>query len=154
MSEEFSMSATFSMKSKEELEALQGLFEHLDLYEVEDARQLMAARELQRAQAQQEALIIDGSNYDGSSDLAKMYIGTYQDSVDDHELTIDPETKAGKFWAKGYDHDAIDFCTAVILVLIAMGATNIKSRAVSAFWNASWASDDENRVEVTFETEE
>lgn len=154
MPEEFSMSATFSMASVEELEALQECFEHLDMEEKDEARQMMAARALNMAQAQQGALIIEGSDYDDKSDIVRMYLGTYQDSVDDHELTIDLENRTGKFWAEGYDHDAIDFCSAVILVLIAMGATDIKSRASSAFWYAKWSSDSENRVEVTFETEE
>lgn len=154
MSEEFSMKAEFTMATAEELEALQECLEHLDMEEKEEARQMLAERALQHAQAQQADLIADGSDYDSKSDIVRMYLGTYQDSVDDHELTLDLKGGTGNFRAEGYDRDAIDFCSAVILLLVAMGASDINASASSAFWAARWKSDINNGVIMTYATEE
>ncbi len=154
MSEEFYMSVTFSMPDAEHMEALETLIEHFDLCEVDEARDLLGQYELASAQQMIEALTIDDSDYVNEYDLPTMFADTFNDSVDDMDLSVDDSRLKAKIDVEGYDHEADDFCAALVLTLVAMQATDIQAKAGSAMWNASWVSQPDGEVKLTFEAEE
>jgi hypothetical protein len=154
MSEEFSMSASFEMASNNHMTDLQTLLEHLDLYETEAARKLLANYRLAAAQEQIESLTSPHSSYNKSCDLVDMYIAAYDDSVSDFELSTDESRLIATLSVDGHDHDADDFCAALVLVLLAIGAKNIEASGGSPFWNAKWYSDAANNVHLEYSEEE
>lgn len=154
MSEEFSMTVTFTTDDEEHLEAVETLLEHLDLYEENEARELLSQYQSSKAQQQISELTSPHSGYDNESDLIKMYINTYQDSVADDERDFDSSKLEGKIEIEGHDHEADDFCASLVLVLIGMGVSKIKANAGSSFWYAQWKSDNNNYVSLDFEAGE
>ena len=154
MSEEFYMSATFEMQSVEQMEALETLIEHFDLCEVDEARALLAQNHLSKAQGLIDQLTDGHSDYDNESDLVKMFVDTYNDSADDMELTIDESGIKAEISVEGWDREAIDFCAALVLILVAMGADRIQAKAGSAMWNARWLTGDKEEVKFQCVMEE
>ncbi|MEJ2612781.1 MAG: hypothetical protein P8179_22660 [Candidatus Thiodiazotropha sp.] len=151
MSEEFSMSVSFATEDAEQMEAVEILLEHLDLHEEVDARELLEQYHLSAAQRLIEDLTSPHSNYDNQSELIKMYINTYQDSVGIDERDFDTSSLQGKIEVEGQDHEADDFCAALVLVLVGMGVKQLNARAGSSFWFARWKSDEKNHVTLEFE---
>ncbi len=154
MSEEFYMSVTFSMPDAEHMEALETLIEHFDLCEVDEARDLLGQYGLASTQQMIEALTIEDSDYVNENDLPTMFADTFNDSVDDMELSVDNSKLKAEIDVEGHDHEAVDFCTTLVLILVAMQATDIQAKAGSAMWNASWVSQPGGEVKLTFEAEE
>jgi hypothetical protein len=154
MSEEFSMSASFEMDSNDHMAVFQALMEHLDLYETEEARTLLANYNLAATQKQIESLTSPHSSYNNDCDLIDMYIAAYDDSVSDFDLSIDESRLTATLSIDGSDHDADDFCAALVLILIAIGAKNIEASAGSPFWFAKWRSDSDNVMHFEFNEEE
>ena len=83
-----------------------------------------------------------------------MYADTYDDSVDDMGTKIAESGLTCEITVEGHDREADDFCAALILVLIAIGAGPIDAKAGAPMWNATWVSNADGEVEFNFESEE
>ncbi len=154
MAEEFYMSVAFSMPDADHMEALETLIEHFDLCEIDEARALLDQYGLATTQQMIEAITIEYSDYFNGYDLPTMFADTFNDSVDDMELSVDDSRLKAEIEVEGYDHEADDFCASLVLILVAMKATDIQAKAGSAMWNASWVSQPGGEVKLTFEAEE
>lgn len=153
MSEEFSITASFEMNSHAQMSELQTLLEHLDLYETAEASSILAKHDIADAQQKIKLLTSPHSDYDNSSNLIDMYIATHDDNVEDVKLVINESGLVATLHAEGYDHDADDFCSAMILILIAMGAKKIDASGGSPFWFAKWKYDSLVGAQLEFNEE-
>jgi hypothetical protein len=154
MSEEFYMNVSFELPDTSRMKQLEILIEHLDLSETDAARALLSGYNLASAQAMIDELTTGYSDYSSDEDLVQMYLDTYNDSVDDMELKLDQSTCKGEISVEGYDREADDFCAALVLILVAIGATGINAKAGSAMWNASWIQSESGEIQLDFEAEE
>jgi len=153
MSEEFSITASFEMNNHEQMSELQTLLEHLDLYETAEASSILAKHNITEAQQIIELLTLPHSGYNNNCNLVDMYMATHADSVDDVELVIDETGLSATLHAEGYDHDADDFCSAMVLILIAIGAKNIDASGGTSFWFAKWKYDSVGGTHLEFNQE-
>jgi hypothetical protein len=154
MAEEFYMSVSFEMPDVDHMAALETLIEHFDLCETEEARRLLSQQNLASAEQLIENLTSHYSNYVNGYDLVRMYAETYDDSVDDLDLKIGESGLSGEITVDGHDHEADDFCAALILILVAMGAGSIHAKAGAPMWNATWFSKTDGKMEFNFDAEE
>ena len=154
MAEEFYMSVTFEMKSAEQMETLETLIEHFDLCETDEARSLLGGHSLTTAQRLISNLTAEHSDYSKDNDLIDMFADTYNDSVEDMELRIDESYLKGEISVDGYDHEADDFCAALVLILVTMDAHHIEAKAGAVMWNARWESMPDGQIQFNFEAEE
>lgn len=153
MSEEFSFTATFNMESAEHMKAFEEMLEHLEMYEREEAEAIMQQYQAASAQQRISELTSPYSSYNEHSNLAKMYIDTYDDNHCDAEFKIYKSRRKGKITLEGYDHDADDVCAALVLLLVAMGASSIQASGGSGQWFACYQTDARGQLTLTFETE-
>ena len=154
MSEEFYMNVTFELPDAARIEQLERLIEHLDLAEVDKARSLLPSHSLDSAQEMIESITIENSDYSNGFDLVQMYMDTYNESVDDMVVNMDKSSLKGEIAVEGYDHESVDFCSALVLMLFAIGATGICAKAGSAMWRASWTQSVGGDFKVGFEAAE
>lgn len=153
MSEEFFMNVSFELPDANRIEQLETLIEHLDLSETDEARTLLGGYKLAEAQAMIENLTAKHSYYPNGYDLVQMYEDTYNDSVDDFELEIEVVDLKAEISVEGHDREADDFCSALVLVLIAIGARRINAKAGAPMWNATWSESDQGVMKLDFESE-
>lgn len=154
MAEEFYMNVSFEMPDVNRMEQLKTLIEHFDLGETAAAESLLSQHNLNHAQSMIEKLTAEHSYYPNGYDLAQMYTDTYNDSVDDFELEFDDSGMNAEISVEGHDREADDFCAALVLVLIAIGAERINAKAGAPMWNACWLESDSGAIELVFESEE
>jgi hypothetical protein len=153
MSEEFYLSASFTMPGTDQMEALEELIENIYVCDYDAAREILDQHQPQQARQMIRQITVPGSYYDDEFDLITSLSVSYDDCVDDMELKISDSGLTAIIEVEGQDHDAIDFCAALVLMLVAMEAA-IQVKAGSAMWNASWTSDTDGVVQLNLETEE
>jgi hypothetical protein len=154
MSEEFSMKVSFTLDSAKKNEDFEAMFEHLEMEEAEEAGALLNKYNLSAAQQQVDALTSPYSDYGDGTDLVDMYTSTYNDNVSDAALTLGAPGSKSNIEVEGHDHDADDFCAALVLILVAMGAADIDAEGGSPHWLARWSTNESGQVQLTFEEEE
>ncbi len=154
MASEFYMSVTFSMPDADHMEALDTLIEHFDLCDVDEARDLLSKNDLTKAQALIPKLTTEYSDYSNYHDLVKMFVDTYNQGVDNMQLIVDGSGIKGKIKAEGLDSGADSFCSAVVLLLVAMSAKDINAEAGSPMWEGYWQSQSDGSILLKFRPEE
>ena len=153
MAEEFYMSVTFDMPSAEKMARLESLIESLDLCEYEEARTILNENELKLAEKLIVQLTTKYSDYSKCKDLLKMFVATYNNCVDNMLLHSDDSGLRGRIDADGVDSGADSFCSAIILILIAMKATHIDAEAGSQGWVCRWRSLADGTIDLDFQTD-
>jgi biotin-(acetyl-CoA carboxylase) ligase len=145
MSTQFGINLTFNVKNSEHFETIETLLEHLDVEEIEDANALINQDDLKSAINQFSSIITKYSNYQQGDSILEMYCQTATDSVDAMSIKCNKKLEV-TINAEGYDHDAADFCSALILVIISAGGENIKAEAGCDYWGATWKENTDNLV--------
>jgi hypothetical protein len=153
MSDSFSISVSFKTSNAKHLEAVQTMLEHVDLYETDEAKKLLRRYQLDNAQLLIENLTNTYSKYTNDDDLVEMYLDTYHENITDEDRTFDIESLVGKIDIEGNDTNAYDYCPALVLLLYAIGATNIKLNATSPLWSIRGFSDDNGDVHMEYREE-
>lgn len=141
MSEEFSMSVIFVVEDLTQAKDFKHILELLDRAELDDARMLLGKYQLANAQQLIGRLTYQHSDYSNQDDLLDMYIETLNDNYVDLNMGFDASGTLGEISLEGQDHGACDYCTALVLLLVAIGAEKIDAEAESMLWQATWNSN-------------
>lgn len=138
MSDEFILNASFTVQSQKHFEDIEMLIEHLEMNEEAEALAILKSYDFEKAADVFESVLTPYSNYQPDNDPITMYLQTYDDSVDDMDISLDKETLKVAIDVEGQDHDAADYCSALVLLLKAAGALNLEAKARTNYWQASW----------------
>jgi hypothetical protein len=154
MSDEFILHASFKIQSIKHFEDIEALIEHLELNEQTEAIAILKSYSHEKITSSFTNVLTPYSNYQAGGDFISMYLQTYDDSVDDMELTFDKRNMTVSIGVEGQDHDAADYCSALILLIIASGGANIKAKASTDYWQAIWAENNQGQVQLHLEEAE
>ncbi len=149
MSEEFEISVSFEFNHANQISDFETLLEHLDLYEHDEAQKILDKYSLKKAMEQFSQLTSKHCQYQTNCSLLEMYTSTFDENVDDLEVEFNQPDYSGKIVASGNDNEALDFCSALVLLLIAMECKLIQARAGCDYWHSQWQTNDTGNIEFS-----
>ncbi len=149
MSEEFEMSVSFEFNHANQISEFETLLEHLDLYEYDEAQHILDKYSLKKAMGQFSQLTSKHCHYQPNCNLLEMYTGTFDENVDDLDVEFNQTDYSGKIVVSGKDNEALDFCSALVLLLIAMESEQIQAQAGCDYWRSQWQTNDTGIIEFS-----
>lgn len=94
--------------------------------EEEEARAILKCHQPNQAQLNIEPLTSPLSDYNNTDDLINMYADTAS-CVYDSSYKIDGNSNKAQWVAEGVDNNAEDYCAIIVLLLVAVGVTDINA---------------------------
>lgn len=154
MSDEFTLHASFKVKNPKHFKDLETVIEHLELNEQAEAITILKSYTYEKVEPAFANVLTPYSNYQEDHDFIAMYLQTYDDSVDDMEVSFNKRTKKVTINVEGQDHEAADYCSALVLLIIASGGSDIESIASTDYWQAIWTEDNKGLIQLRLEEAE
>ncbi len=152
MPEEFLMHVTFEFDTLNQMKHLKDVFEHLDLYEHDDAQKILSSHALKNAMTNFEQCITKHCHFNKTCNLVEMYTSTFDESVDDMALIEHKSGFQGEITVEGMDREATDFCSSLVLILLAMNGKSINAQARSDYWRCQWTFNNKGKLEFSMST--
>lgn len=151
MAEEFDFAVRFSI---ENIDLLETVLEHLDMHEHDEAQALLEAHDLNRALSQFEALLSEHSILDKQQPLSELYTATFNENINDLDITHLKEENKWRITGEGFDQTAYDFMACLVLLLVACGAEHIQGAAQSNYWQARWQQSEQGLIGFNYKVYE
>lgn len=151
MAEEFDFAVRFSIG---DIERLESIMEHLDMHEHDEAQALLEAHDLHLALPVLDSLLTKHSTLQKQQRLSELYTATFNNNVDDLEITHLKEEDKWRITGEGFDQNAFDFMACLILLLIASGAKDIQGAAQSDYWQAHWQQNEQGIINFNYKVYE
>ncbi len=151
MAEEFYMQVSMELLNKAHQQDIETLIEHFELYEKNEAIALMSKYQPELMAESFNSSISAYSDYAQGDDIIDMYLTCYDESVEDMDITHTNKPIGLEISIEGSDNNAVDYCSALLLVLKGMAAKSIQAKAGSDYWQALWVEKDDGRLTITLE---
>ncbi len=148
MSTEFILNATFTVQSQKHYDDLNTLIEHLELNENSEALTILKTYNYEKAMSIFDSTLTPYSNYQAGDELITMYQQTYNDNVEDMVISLKNQSHKVTIEVEGWDREAVDYCSALTLLLIASGVSNLDVKAGTDYWHASWSQNCQGDIEL------